>query len=130
MMSAGQCHFCKPARTQIYKMQSAGMSDGDIIESFVMQYGEKIFRHDPNSYFWLVPYISLGRRRDCDSVHPARVYEPSPDEARRGRRSAGGRRPRTRPLSRRRSKKILETGLNENREYTARHAFFEARRAL
>ena len=59
-MSAGQCHFCKPSRTQIFKMQQQGMSDGDIIKSFVMQYGEKIFRHDPNSYFWLIPYITLG----------------------------------------------------------------------
>jgi cytochrome c-type biogenesis protein CcmH/NrfF len=60
MMSAGQCHFCKPARTQIYKMQSQGMSDGQIVQAFIVEYGEKIFRHDPNSYFWVVPYISLG----------------------------------------------------------------------
>jgi cytochrome c-type biogenesis protein CcmH/NrfF len=59
MMSAGQCHFCKPARTQIYKMESQGMSDEDIIKGFVTQYGDKIFRHDPNSYFWLIPYVSL-----------------------------------------------------------------------
>jgi cytochrome c-type biogenesis protein CcmH/NrfF len=60
MMSAGQCHFCKPARTKIYKMQSAGMTDGQIVQAFIVEYGEKIFRHDPNSYFWVVPYISLG----------------------------------------------------------------------
>jgi cytochrome c-type biogenesis protein CcmH/NrfF len=60
MMSAGQCHFCKPARTKIFGMQSSGMSDSQIVASFVTEYGEKIFRHDPNSYFWLVPYISLG----------------------------------------------------------------------
>jgi cytochrome c-type biogenesis protein CcmH/NrfF len=60
MMSAGQCHFCKPARTEIYKMQSQGMTDAQIIQSFIVEYGEKVFRHDPNSYFWLVPYISLG----------------------------------------------------------------------
>jgi cytochrome c-type biogenesis protein CcmH/NrfF len=60
MMSAGQCHFCKPARTEIYKMQSQGKSDAQIIQSFIVEYGEKVFRHDPNSYFWLIPYISLG----------------------------------------------------------------------
>jgi cytochrome c-type biogenesis protein CcmH/NrfF len=60
MMSAGQCHFCKPARTKIYGMQSAGMSDSQIVASFVQEYGDKIFRHGPNSFFWLVPYISLG----------------------------------------------------------------------
>jgi cytochrome c-type biogenesis protein CcmH/NrfF len=59
MMSAGQCHFCKPARTKIFKMQTAGMTDPQIIQSFIVEYGEKIFRHDPNSYFWVVPYISL-----------------------------------------------------------------------
>ena len=58
-MSFGQCHFCKPGRTQIFKMQQQGMSDEDIIKGFVMQYGEKIFRHDPNNYFWLIPYITL-----------------------------------------------------------------------
>jgi cytochrome c-type biogenesis protein CcmH/NrfF len=60
MMSAGQCHFCKPARTKIYQMQTSGMTDGQIIQAFIVEYGEKIFRHDPNSYFWVVPYISLG----------------------------------------------------------------------
>jgi cytochrome c-type biogenesis protein CcmH/NrfF len=60
LMSSGQCHFCKPARTKIFQMQTAGMSDGQIIQSFIVEYGEKIFRHDPNSYFWTIPYISLG----------------------------------------------------------------------
>jgi cytochrome c-type biogenesis protein CcmH/NrfF len=60
MMSAGQCHFCKPARTKIFNMQSQGMSDAQIVQAFIVEYGEKIFRHDPNSYFWVVPYISLG----------------------------------------------------------------------
>lgn len=60
MMSAGQCHFCKPARTKIYNMQKEGMNDEQIVAAFVKEYGEKIFRHDPNSYFWLVPYVSLG----------------------------------------------------------------------
>jgi cytochrome c-type biogenesis protein CcmH/NrfF len=58
-MSSGQCHFCKPARTKIYKMQQAGMSDAQIIKSFVEEYGQKIFRADPNSSFWMVPYVSL-----------------------------------------------------------------------
>jgi cytochrome c-type biogenesis protein CcmH/NrfF len=60
MMSAGQCHFCKPARTKIFNMERAGTSDAQIVQAFIVEYGEKIFRHDPNSYFWVVPYISLG----------------------------------------------------------------------
>jgi cytochrome c-type biogenesis protein CcmH/NrfF len=59
-MSAGQCHFCKPARTKIYQMQTAGMSDSGIIASFVKEYGQKILRPDPSSWFWVVPYLALG----------------------------------------------------------------------
>jgi cytochrome c-type biogenesis protein CcmH/NrfF len=59
MMSAGECHFCKPARTKIFQMQQSGMSDQDIVQQFIKEYGEKIFRPDPNSSFWIVPYISL-----------------------------------------------------------------------
>src|ERR1700690_3281784 len=59
-MSSGQCHFCKPARTKIYQMQRSGMDDAGIIASFVSEYGKSIFRADPNSFFWLVPYLSLG----------------------------------------------------------------------
>jgi cytochrome c-type biogenesis protein CcmH/NrfF len=59
-MSAGQCHFCKPARTKIYQMQTAGVSDSGIIASFVKEYGQKILRPDPSSWFWLVPYLALG----------------------------------------------------------------------
>jgi cytochrome c-type biogenesis protein CcmH/NrfF len=58
-MSSGQCHFCKPARAKIYNMQREGQSDEAIIASFVKEYGEKIFRPDPNSSFWMVPYLSL-----------------------------------------------------------------------
>ena len=58
-MSSGQCHFCKPARTKIYKMEREGQSDSAIIASFVKEYGEKIFRKDPNSSFWMVPYLCL-----------------------------------------------------------------------
>ena len=60
MMSGGQCHFCKPARTKIFQMQQTGSDDGTIIASFVKEYGEKIFRPDPSSSFWVVPYLSFG----------------------------------------------------------------------
>jgi cytochrome c-type biogenesis protein CcmH/NrfF len=58
-MSSGQCHFCKPARTKIYKMQRAGMSDDQVVAGFITEYGKSIFRADPNSFFWMVPYLSL-----------------------------------------------------------------------
>jgi cytochrome c-type biogenesis protein CcmH/NrfF len=58
-MSSGQCHFCKPARTKIYQMQQAGSNDETIVASFVKEYGQGIFRADPNSSFWVVPYVLL-----------------------------------------------------------------------
>ena len=60
MMSAGQCPVCKPMRTKIFQMQRAGMDDSAIVASFVKELGEKVFRPDPGSSFWLVPYLSLG----------------------------------------------------------------------
>jgi cytochrome c-type biogenesis protein CcmH/NrfF len=60
MMSGGQCPFCKPARTKIFGMQQAGMSDSAIVASFLKDFGDKMLRPDPDSSFWLVPYCSLG----------------------------------------------------------------------
>jgi cytochrome c-type biogenesis protein CcmH/NrfF len=60
MMSGGQCPFCRPERTKIFRMQQAGMSDAAIITSFLKDFGDRMFRPDPNSSFWLVPYFSFG----------------------------------------------------------------------
>ena len=59
MMSSGQCGFCKPARTKIWKMQQAGLSDQAIADEFIKEYGAKIYRADPNAFGWLVPYSAL-----------------------------------------------------------------------
>ena len=59
MMSSGQCGFCKPARTKIFKMQQAGMSDQQITDDFTREYGSKIYRADPSALGWLVPYGTL-----------------------------------------------------------------------
>jgi cytochrome c-type biogenesis protein CcmH/NrfF len=59
MMSSGQCGFCKPARTKIFRMQQAGASDQKILDSFIEEYGQKIFRGDPNAFAWMVPYVAL-----------------------------------------------------------------------
>jgi cytochrome c-type biogenesis protein CcmH/NrfF len=60
MMSGGQCPICKPIRTKIFKMQQDGMDDSAIGASFVKEMGEKVFRPDPGSSFWLVPYFTFG----------------------------------------------------------------------
>lgn len=90
-MSSGQCHFCKPTRTKIYEMQKSGMDDSAIIASFVKQYGQSIFRADPNSFFWLVPYLSLAaggvlvwfvvkKLRGTKNLRPAVAGAPPDDD--------------------------------------------------
>ena len=59
MMSSGQCGFCKPARTKIWRMQQAGLPDQAIVDTFVKDYGAKIYRADPNAFGWVVPYGTL-----------------------------------------------------------------------
>jgi cytochrome c-type biogenesis protein CcmH/NrfF len=59
MMSGGQCPFCKPVRTKLFQMQQAGMNDSAVVASFLRNFGGKVFRPDPSSLFWLVPYLSL-----------------------------------------------------------------------
>lgn len=59
MMSSGQCPFCKPARTKIFRMQRGGMSDQGIADAFIKQYGPGIYRADPNAFGWVIPYSAL-----------------------------------------------------------------------
>jgi cytochrome c-type biogenesis protein CcmH/NrfF len=73
-MSSGQCHFCKPTRTKIWELQKAGMDDNGIIEYLKKQYGEAVFRADPNSYFWMIPY----RKMRGSAVHRPAVAGGAP----------------------------------------------------
>jgi hypothetical protein len=59
-MALQGCGFCNPARVKIAKMQLAGKSDKDIIDGFTKEYGADIYRADPNSFFWVIPYGALG----------------------------------------------------------------------
>jgi Cytochrome C biogenesis protein len=59
-MALQGCGFCNPARVKIAKMQLAGMKDKAIIDTFVKEYGTDIYRADPNSFFWVIPYGALG----------------------------------------------------------------------
>jgi cytochrome c-type biogenesis protein CcmH/NrfF len=90
MMSSGQCGFCKPARTKIFKMQQAGLSDQGITAEFIKEYGATIYRADPNALGWLVPYgtLALGVlvivwfvRRYTHSAPAAADAPAPPDEA-------------------------------------------------
>jgi cytochrome c-type biogenesis protein CcmH/NrfF len=51
-----ECSFSKPAKERIAKMQSVGMSDDQIIQTFVREYGAGIYLAPPSAYGWIVPY--------------------------------------------------------------------------
>ena len=59
-MALQGCGFCNPARVKIAKMQLAGKKDKQIVDTFVKEYGADIYRADPNSFFWVIPYGALG----------------------------------------------------------------------
>jgi cytochrome c-type biogenesis protein CcmH/NrfF len=54
-----ECEFSKPAKLNIAKLKGEGVSDQSIIDQYIKQYGESIYRAAPNSFGWLVPYLSL-----------------------------------------------------------------------
>jgi cytochrome c-type biogenesis protein CcmH len=55
-----ECHFSKPAKERIAQMQSVGMSDQQIIQAFMRDYGAGIYLAPPNAFGWIVPYASVG----------------------------------------------------------------------
>jgi len=54
------CGFSKPAKERIAQMQAVGMSDEQIIQAFVRDYGPGIYLATPNAWGWIVPYASVG----------------------------------------------------------------------
>ena len=77
------------------------MSDNQIVAAFVKEYGEKIFRADPNSFFWLIPYISLGVGAIVIFLILRRIRGHRPLQPAVAGGPPIGRRPHARPLSRR-----------------------------
>ena len=55
-----QCEYSKPGKERIAKMQSLGMTDQQIIDGFVQDFGADIYLSPPSSYGWIVPYSSVG----------------------------------------------------------------------
>jgi cytochrome c-type biogenesis protein CcmH/NrfF len=47
------------AKEKIAKMQEAGFSDQAIIDDFIKEYGQGIYRGAPNAFGWLIPYLAL-----------------------------------------------------------------------
>jgi len=55
-----ECHFSKPAKERIAQMQSLSMSDQQIVQAFVRDYGPGIYLAPPNAFGWAVPYGLAG----------------------------------------------------------------------
>ncbi|MCX6627769.1 MAG: cytochrome c-type biogenesis protein CcmH [Candidatus Solibacter sp.] len=55
-----ECHFSKPAKLRIAQMQSVGMSDEQIVQAFIRDYGMAVYLAPPNAFGWIVPYASVG----------------------------------------------------------------------
>ncbi len=55
-----ECGFSKPAKERIARMQAVGMSDDQIIQAFMRDYGAGIYLAPPSAFGWIVPYASVG----------------------------------------------------------------------
>ena len=55
-----ECHFSKPAKERIAQLQTLGMSDTQIIDKFVQEYGAGIYLAPPSAFGWIIPYASVG----------------------------------------------------------------------
>ena len=55
-----ECEFSKPAKEKIAKMQAIGMTDEQIIDQFIKDYGAGIYLAPPNIIGMLIPYAAAG----------------------------------------------------------------------
>ena len=55
-----ECSHSKPAKEKIARMQAVGMSDDQIIQSFIREDGPGIYLAPPSAFGWIVPYVAAG----------------------------------------------------------------------
>ena len=72
------CGFSTPGRARIIKMQHEGVADADIIQAFIKEYGQDIYRSSPNSAGWIVPYLALGLGGVIAVWYVRRLFRPKP----------------------------------------------------
>jgi len=73
-----ECHFSKPAKEKIAQMQAVGMSDDQIVESFIREYGPGIYLAPPNAFGWIVPYAAVGLGLVVIWLFVKRYRKPAP----------------------------------------------------
>ena len=72
------CGFSAPARANIARKQSAGISDQAIIAEYVNEYGNKIMRQMPSPAAWIIPYVALAAGIAVIYWFIRRSYHPKP----------------------------------------------------
>ena len=53
-----ECEFSKPSKERIAKLQALGMSDREILDAFIKQFGPGIYLAPPSFIGMLIPYIA------------------------------------------------------------------------
>jgi cytochrome c-type biogenesis protein CcmH len=71
-----ECHFSKPAKERIAQMQSVGMSDEQIVQAFIRDYGMAVFLATPNAWGWIVPYAVAGLGMALCVLFVRKYYKP------------------------------------------------------
>src|SRR5580693_7270428 len=56
----GDCHICRQAKAKIFAMQSAGKSDGQIVDAFVQENGSDVLAIRPGPMGVIGPWGALG----------------------------------------------------------------------
>ena len=73
-----ECGFSKPAKEKIARMLSVGMSDDQIIQSFVRDNGPGIYLAPPSAFGWVVPYAAVGVGLLAIWLFLKRAFKPRP----------------------------------------------------
>jgi cytochrome c-type biogenesis protein CcmH len=73
-----ECHFSKPAKERIAQMQAIGMSDEQIVQAFIRDYGAGIYLAPPNAFGFIVPYAAAGLGLAVIFLFLRKVYKPRP----------------------------------------------------
>lgn len=72
------CSFSHPAKEKIAAMQGAGSSDQTIIDDFVKEYGQGIYRGEPAAFGWIIPYLALAGGLAVVIWYVRRLRRPKP----------------------------------------------------
>ena len=73
-----ECSFSKPAKEKIARMLAVGMSDDQIIQSFVRDNGPGIYLAPPSAFGWVVPYAAVGFGLLAIWLFLKRAFKPRP----------------------------------------------------